>query len=67
MEEQLNILGINAERFNAIKLPNGVLGCSMSHLKCLDVIYTLFHCACCILWYIKARRCAIILDSAYYL
>lgn len=24
------------ERFNAIKLPNGRLGCSMSHLKCLQ-------------------------------
>jgi len=34
--EQLNIIGINAERFNAIKLPNGALGCSMSHLKCLE-------------------------------
>jgi GR25 family glycosyltransferase involved in LPS biosynthesis len=36
VEEQLKILGINAERFNAIKLPNGALGCSMSHLKCLE-------------------------------
>jgi hypothetical protein len=30
------MLGITAERFNAIKLPNGALGCSMSHLKCLE-------------------------------
>ena len=36
VESQLNLLGINAERFNAIKLPNGALGCSMSHLKCLE-------------------------------
>jgi GR25 family glycosyltransferase involved in LPS biosynthesis len=36
VEEQLNIIGIKAERFNAIKLPNGALGCSMSHLKCLE-------------------------------
>jgi GR25 family glycosyltransferase involved in LPS biosynthesis len=36
VEEQLNIIGINADRFNAIKLPNGALGCSMSHLKCLE-------------------------------
>jgi len=36
VEEQLRIIGINAERFNAIKLPNGALGCSMSHLKCLE-------------------------------
>jgi len=37
VETQLNILGITAERFNAIKLPNGALGCSMSHLKCLEI------------------------------
>ena len=30
-------LDIPAERFNAIKLPNGALGCSMSHLKCLEM------------------------------
>jgi hypothetical protein len=37
VETQLNMLGITAERFNAIKLPNGALGCSMSHLKCLEM------------------------------
>ena len=37
VESQLNTLGITAERFNAIKLPNGALGCSMSHLKCLEI------------------------------
>lgn len=36
VEEQLKTLGITADRFNAIKLPNGALGCSMSHLKCLE-------------------------------
>lgn len=36
VEEQLKIMGITATRFNAIKLPNGALGCSMSHLKCLE-------------------------------
>ena len=36
VEEQLKIMGIEAERFNAIKLTNGALGCSMSHLKCLE-------------------------------
>ena len=36
VEEQLKILGIQAQRFNAIKLANGALGCSMSHLKCLE-------------------------------
>ena len=37
IEQQLNLVGINADRFNAIKLPNGALGCSMSHLKCLEI------------------------------
>ena len=37
VEEQLKIIGLNYTRFNAIKLPNGALGCSMSHLKCLEI------------------------------
>jgi GR25 family glycosyltransferase involved in LPS biosynthesis len=37
VESQLQTIGIQAERFNAIKLPNGALGCSMSHLKCLEI------------------------------
>lgn len=37
VEEQLKILGIQSIRFNAIKLSNGALGCSMSHLKCLEI------------------------------
>jgi GR25 family glycosyltransferase involved in LPS biosynthesis len=38
VEEQLQKIGLlNAERFNAIKLKNGALGCSMSHLKCLEM------------------------------
>ena len=38
VETQLSSLGINNyERFKAIKLPNGALGCSMSHLKCLEI------------------------------
>jgi GR25 family glycosyltransferase involved in LPS biosynthesis len=36
VESQLELIGIKGERFNAIKLPNGALGCSMSHLKCLE-------------------------------
>ena len=36
VEEQLSNIGISAERFNAIRLPNGAVGCSMSHLKCLQ-------------------------------
>lgn len=37
VENQLKIIGINAERFNAIKLENGAIGCSLSHLKCLQI------------------------------
>uniref|UniRef100_A0A6C0KQS7 Glycosyl transferase family 25 domain-containing protein n=1 Tax=viral metagenome TaxID=1070528 RepID=A0A6C0KQS7_9ZZZZ len=33
---QLNNLGITASRFNAIKMENGAIGCSMSHLKLLQ-------------------------------
>jgi GR25 family glycosyltransferase involved in LPS biosynthesis len=37
VEKQLNNIGISSfQRFNAINLPNGRLGCSMSHLKCLE-------------------------------
>ena len=37
VEEQLKSVGIQSNRFNAIKLPNGALGCSISHLKCLEI------------------------------
>jgi GR25 family glycosyltransferase involved in LPS biosynthesis len=37
VESQMKMLDIPTERFNAIKLPNGALGCSMSHLKCLEM------------------------------
>jgi glycosyl transferase family 25 len=37
VETQLSIVGIQAEKFKAIKLENGALGCSMSHLKCLEI------------------------------
>jgi glycosyl transferase family 25 len=37
VERQLQSIGItNAQRFKAIKLHNGALGCSMSHLKLLE-------------------------------
>ena len=37
VETQLKSIGIvNAERFSAIKHDNGALGCSMSHLKCVE-------------------------------
>ena len=38
IESQLKSIGIVApRRFNAIKLKNGRVGCSMSHLKCLEI------------------------------
>jgi glycosyl transferase family 25 len=36
VESQLAAIGINAQRFKAIKLTNGALGCSMSHLKIIE-------------------------------
>jgi GR25 family glycosyltransferase involved in LPS biosynthesis len=36
VEQELLKVGIKAQRFNAIRLPNGAIGCSMSHLKCLE-------------------------------
>lgn len=37
VEKELAKIGVPFERFNAIKLPNGAIGCSMSHLKCLQI------------------------------
>jgi glycosyl transferase family 25 len=37
VEEQMSKIGINVTRFNAIKLTNGAIGCSMSHLKCIEM------------------------------
>ena len=35
---ELKKININApERFNAIKTANGAVGCSMSHIKCLEL------------------------------
>jgi GR25 family glycosyltransferase involved in LPS biosynthesis len=36
VEKELENIGIKAERFNAIKMENGAVGCSMSHLKLLQ-------------------------------
>lgn len=40
VEEQLNLIGIKSQRFSAIKLTNGALGCSMSHLRCIEIAKT---------------------------
>lgn len=37
LENEIKKVGIKAERFEAIRLQNGALGCSMSHLKCLEI------------------------------
>ena len=38
VENELKKLGItNPTRFNAIKMENGALGCSISHLKCIEL------------------------------
>lgn len=36
VETELNKIGIKGMRFNAIKMENGAIGCSMSHLKLLQ-------------------------------
>jgi GR25 family glycosyltransferase involved in LPS biosynthesis len=37
VEKQLRSIGIPSPvRFSAIKLPNGAIGCGMSHLRCLE-------------------------------
>jgi glycosyl transferase family 25 len=36
VENQLKKIGLIAERFNAIKMTNGAIGCSMSHLKIIE-------------------------------
>ena len=37
VENQMKTIGINVERFNAIKMKNGAIGCSMSHLKIIEI------------------------------
>jgi GR25 family glycosyltransferase involved in LPS biosynthesis len=34
---ELAKIGVNGRRFNAIKTKDGAIGCSMSHLKCLEM------------------------------
>lgn len=36
VEKELDKIGIKGTRFNAIKMSNGAIGCSMSHLKILE-------------------------------
>lgn len=40
VESELEKIGVSATRFNAVKITNGALGCSLSHLKCLEIAKT---------------------------
>ena len=37
VEKECKKIGVNSMRFNAVKMINGRIGCSMSHLKCLQI------------------------------
>lgn len=37
VEKELEKVGIQAERFNAIKTTSGAVGCTLSHIKCLEI------------------------------
>ena len=37
VEKELSSVGMRAERFKAIELKNGRVGCSMSHLRCIEI------------------------------
>lgn len=34
---ELEKLGISGERFNAVRMKNGAIGCTISHIKCLEM------------------------------
>ena len=36
VQNELQKLGIEGERMNAIKLASGAIGCTMSHIKCIE-------------------------------
>lgn len=40
VKEQMKIMNIDAERVTAIKTEDGAIGCSMSHIKCLELAKT---------------------------
>ena len=37
VREQLLLIGKTGERFKAIELKNGLIGCALSHIKCLEL------------------------------
>jgi GR25 family glycosyltransferase involved in LPS biosynthesis len=37
VKEELEKIGVEGERMNAIKLAQGAVGCTMSHIKCIEI------------------------------
>jgi glycosyl transferase family 25 len=37
VQSEFKKMGIDAERINAVKMNNGAVGCTMSHIKCLEL------------------------------
>ena len=37
VEKEFEKMGIQGERFNAIKPSSGAVGCTLSHIKCLEI------------------------------
>jgi GR25 family glycosyltransferase involved in LPS biosynthesis len=37
VNKELEKIGVSGERFSAIKLKNGALGCTLSHIKCIEI------------------------------
>lgn len=37
VKQQLPLIGIKGERLDAIRMPHGHIGCTMSHIKCLEL------------------------------
>ena len=37
VKNELKKIGVEGERFNAIKTKSGAIGCTLSHIKCLEI------------------------------
>jgi hypothetical protein len=37
LKDQFDVVGISGERFPAVKTSNGAIGCTLSHIKCLEM------------------------------
>jgi GR25 family glycosyltransferase involved in LPS biosynthesis len=40
VKEELKKIGVEGERVNAVKLAQGAIGCTMSHIKCIELAKT---------------------------